>query len=161
MNRPKPHPAEVIANEILFDVAKVIKKKYKIKERGIGSGMPDWIIESFSIEFETKGPFPKSQLRKILLDSADELTNHINSNNEVQKYLVKRPFNINDVDIIIYNHDKDRREVYEPEIATAYISQGRLIFHTLDRGQLGFKNTYEETYEEALQKLQNPSQEDS
>ena len=47
--------------------------------------------------------------------------------------------------------------MYDPEISTADISEGILTYQTKDEKSIyGYKNTYTETYEEALQALQSP-----
>ena len=55
----------------------------------------------------------KRQLRELLIKSAQELLNQVNENEEIQKFLKEPPFTIKNVQIIIYNHDKKGREVYE------------------------------------------------
>ncbi len=65
-----------------------------------------------------------------------------------------RPFTIENIQIIIYNHDKNGREVYDPEISTAEISQGILSYQTADSNDtFKYKNEFTETYEEALKAI--------
>ena len=56
-------------------------------------------------------------MRELLIKSAQELLNQINENKEIQEFLKERPFTIKNVQIIIYNHDKNGQEVYDPDIS--------------------------------------------
>jgi hypothetical protein len=80
-----------------------------------------------------------------------------NENEEIQNFLKERPFTIKNIQIIIYNHDKEGREVNDPGIATAQISEGILTYRTVDSTDtFKFKQQFEESYEEALKALSNP-----
>ena len=60
------------------------------------------------------------------------------------------------VEIIIYNSDENGRDVSDPEISTARISQGNLIYRTTDQDdKFKFKNRFEESYEEAIKSISN------
>ena len=81
----------------------------------------------------------------------------MNENEEIQKFLKEPPFSIKNIQIIIYNHDKEGREVYDPGIATAQISRGILTYRTVDSTDtFKFKQQFEESYQEALKALSNP-----
>ena len=59
--------------------------------------------------------------------------------------------------IIIYNHDKDGKEIYDPNISGAQIAQGILTFRTADKSDtFRFKNQFEESCDEALKALSKP-----
>jgi hypothetical protein len=79
------------------------------------------------------------------------LLHYINENNEIQNFLKEPPFTIRNVEIIIYNHDKQGRSLSDPEISMARISQSILIYRTIDpQDFFKYKNEYEESYDEAL-----------
>lgn len=146
-----PSKGEQLVNATLAKTAKVIKNKYDIKPCGMGAAMPGGPIQELTLCFDTKSIHTKEQLRRLLIESAQELLNQINRNNEIQEFLKTRPFTIKNVEIIIYNHDKNGREVYDPGISTAAISQGILTYHTVDPADtFKYKNEFEESYEEAL-----------
>jgi len=93
-------------------------------------------------------------LRRLLIESANELLKQVTENEEIQQFLRERPFTIKNVQIIIYNHDKKGREVYDPGIATAEISEGVLTYRTVDSADtFKFKQQFQESYEEALKAL--------
>lgn len=152
-----PPKGEQLVNSILAETAELIEKKYNIKSCGAGAAMPGGPIKELTLCFDTKFIHTKQQLRELLIISAQELLRHVNKNNDVQKFLKERPFTIKNVQIIIFNHDKDSREVYDPNISGAQIARGVLIYRTVSKSDgFRFKDQYEESYDEALKTLQNP-----
>ena len=104
--------------------------------------------------FDTKYPHTKEQLRELLIKTAQELLDQVNENKEIQKFIKEPPFTIKNIQIIIYNHDKDGREVYDPDISGAQIAQGVLTFRTVDKSDtFRFKDQFEESYDEALKAM--------
>ena len=119
--------------------------------------MPGGPVQELALCFDTKYPHNKEQLRELLIKSANELLNQVTENEEIQKFLKERPFTIKNIQIIIYNHDKEGREVYDPGIATAQISEGVLTYRTVDSTDtFKFKQQFKESYEEALKALSAP-----
>src|SRR5262249_1376370 len=122
-----------------------------IKPCGMGAAMPGGPIQELILCFDTKQPYTKEELRGLLIKSAQELLNHISQNNEIQQFLMIRPFTINNVQIIIYNHDENGMGLQDPEISTAEISEGILTYRTIDpEDTFKFKHQFEESFEEAL-----------
>jgi hypothetical protein len=147
----QPSRGEQLVNSISANTAKIIEKKYNLKACGSGAAMPGGPIQEVTLCFDTKCSHTKEQLRELLVKSALELLSQINKNNEIQQFIKTPPFTIKNVEIIIYNNDKNGRDIYDPEIATARISQGNLIYRTAEKSAtFKFKNRFEESYEEAL-----------
>jgi hypothetical protein len=144
--------AERIVNKILYQTASSIKEKYKFNSAGTIVSMPQGNVKKLGLAFDPRQRFSKEQLRELTVQLGAELLNHINSNEEIQASLVKRPFTIENVEIIIYNDDKQGYSIYDPEIAVAHLAQGIIIYKTNDPDkEYRYKNEYEETYEEAFQ----------
>ncbi|MBS0654391.1 MAG: hypothetical protein JSR46_01315 [Verrucomicrobia bacterium] len=147
-----------LVNITLSTTAEKIKKAYGLDPMGSGAAMPGGPIRELTLAFGTREPYTKEKLRDLLIKCANELVDQVNENKEMQQYLIKAPFTIENVQIIIYNHDKTGREVFEPEISTAEISEGILTYRTTDPTEpLRFKNRIKETYAEALQALSSNS----
>lgn len=145
---------EELVNITLAKTAKIIKEKYKIRPCGVGVAMCGGPIQELTLCFSTDFPHSKEQLRTLLIKSAQELVLQVTENKEIQEHLKKPPFVIKNVQIIIYNHKKDGSEVYDPGISTADISNEILTFSTVDSlNTFRYKNEFEETYEEALEKM--------
>ncbi len=117
--------------------------------------MPGGPVRELGLAFDTEGPFTKEYIRQLLIEFAHELLNQINSNEEFRPYLIKYPFTIENVQIIIYNSDKKGEMVFDPEIGVANIMLGKLNFRTYDPESeyCKTKNEFSETYEEALELL--------
>ena len=151
-----PSEGEERVNKLLSNTAKIIQSKYGLQPCGVGVAMPGGPIREVTLCFETKNSFTKEQLRNLLIESSKELLDQVRSDEKIQKFLKERPFTIKNVEIIIYNHDKNGRGLRDPQISIARISQGTLIYLTIDpENSFNFKNEYEETYEEALNLIKN------
>ena len=156
-NKYERHPADILVDEILLNSAILIEKKYNIKTVGSGANMPGGDINCLALSFDSKSSYSKKDLRVMLIGCANELLNQINTNEKIQEYLVKRPFTIENVQLIIFNYNSEGRYVYDPDIFVAEILGGILTYQTKDpKKEFGYKNTYRETYEEALQALLSP-----
>lgn len=142
---------EQLVNGILTKTAINLEKKYNIKSCGTGAAMPGGPVKEHTLCFETKSMLNKEQLRKLLIILAQELLTQVNENNEIQEFLKERPFTIKNIQIILYNHDKEGREVYDPNISGAQIAQGILTYRTVNKSDtFKFKDQFEESYDEAL-----------
>ena len=148
---------EQLVNSILGKTAKIIKDKYNLKPCGSGTAMPGGPIQEVTLCFDTKLPYTKNQLRELLIKSAEELLNQVNEDKEIHQFLKDQPFTIRNVEIIIYNNDKNGLEVFDPAISVARISQGNLIYRTTDvNDTFKYKKEFQESYEEALKTLSTP-----
>ncbi len=153
----QPSKGEQLVNSILGKTAKIIKEKYNLKPCGSGAAMPGGPIQEVTLCFDTKLSFTKNELRELLIKSAKELLNQVNEDNEIHQFLKDHPFTIRNVEIIIYNHDKNGRGVFDPAISVARISQGNLFYRTTDvNDTFKYKNEFEESYEEALKAISKP-----
>lgn len=148
---------EQLVNRTLVKGAKIIYEKYDLKPCGEGAAMPGGPIQGLTLCFNTTSPLSKEQLRELLIKSAQEVVQLVQEDNEIQEFLKDPPFHIGNVQIVIFNRDKNRREVFDPGISTAQISQETLSYATIDKSDtFKYKNEFEETYEEALKALAKP-----
>jgi len=128
-----------------------IERKYNLTCTGTGGKAFGGPITQFSLSFDIRAPLSKEDLRKILIYSSKDFLSIVNSDKEVQPYLVPKPFKLENIEILIFNNDKTGRKTFDPLISVAKISDGILIFRTNDPDkEFAYKNNYEETYEEAL-----------
>jgi len=146
------NPAE-IAGDILDNTeAFALKKKFPLHACGTGMMMPSGVVQKLTLCFQSKTLLTRNQLRVLLIECGEELLQQINSNKHIQRFLVKNPFTIKEVSIVIYNKDKEGNTPYDPLIVTADISGSILTFFTKDpQDKWVYKNEFEETYEEALE----------
>ena len=153
----EPSKATLLVNKVVGKTQRILVKKYPFKTIGVGLGMPEGIIEAVDLSFYSTEKLTKEILRMRLIDSAQELLKQINNNEEIQSYLIKSPFTIENVQIIIYNSDIDGMDLYDPEICVAEISYGILTYNTNDpEDEYKYKNEFIETYDDALRALLAP-----
>lgn len=148
-----------LVNEVLAKSSKVIEMKYKYQVRKIGEGaaMPEGVIHKLNLSFATDETLTKECLRKLLIEFAQVVVTQVCLNTEIQAYLITTPFTIKNVQIIIYNHDKNGMTPKDPEISVAEIYDGILNYLTNDpEDDFKYKNEYEESYEEALKAILAP-----
>ena len=117
--------------------------------------MPSGIIRDIDLFFDTRAAYTKEELRKLFISLAQEMVNQVQLHPEIEPFLKKAPFGIENTHIIIYNYDSKGRNLQDPQISTADISEGIITYRTTDpEDHYRFKNRIKETYEEALQELQ-------
>ena len=145
---------EQLVNITLANTARIIKEKYNLIPCGEGAAMPGGPIQKLILCFFTKYPYSKEQITSLLIQTSQELLNQVHENKEIQEFLNERPFTIRNIEIIIYNHDKNGREVYNPEISTARISNARLVYRSVDpEDMFKYKNEFYEKYEDAIKSI--------
>jgi hypothetical protein len=148
---PYLSPEEKLVNNIIGKSARIIKEKYDLHPCGAGSSMPGGIVRKLILCFDTKEILTKEELRKLVIQCANEMLNPVLVCDEIQQYLVKRPFTIENIEVIIFNKDKKGSIGYAPLISTAQILQGILTYRSFDQDDIfKLKNEYNETYKEAM-----------
>lgn len=149
-----PSKGEQLINSTLAKTAKIIQKKYNIRPSGVGVAMPGGPIQEVTLCFDTKYHHTKEQLRTLLINITKELVEEVNENKEIQEFLKKPPFTIENVEIVIYNHDQNGRSICDPDVSLAEISQAKLIYRSIDpKDSFKYKSRFEECYEEALKAI--------
>jgi hypothetical protein len=150
----QPDRDEQLVNEIIAKTAKVIKKEYGLQPCGSGASMPGGPIRKINLCFDARSSYTKDQLRELLIKITEKMVSEVNGNEEVQKFLFERPFTEKNVQITIFNYDKDGNKLYDPDICGAQVSAEGLLYLTKDiNHQFNYKNEFEESYEAALKLL--------
>jgi hypothetical protein len=143
--------AEQSVNQILYETSSSINKKYKLNTGGTIVSMPRGNIKSLGLSFDSRQNLSKEQMRKLLIQLSGEFLHKINTNEDIQPYLTKRPFTLENIQIQIFNHDEHGNWTSDPEIGIGRVSQGGISYSTYKpNNEYGYKNNFKETYEEAL-----------
>ena len=151
---PLVSKAETVADSIIATTVKSIEKQYNLRSIGGGFVMPDFIIKEFTLCFYTKIPVSQEKLRIMLLSSARELLQNINSNDEIRYAMVVYPLTEKNIQIIIYNRDLNGNEVFDPGISTAELSHGMITYSTVaSENRYQYKHEFDETFQDAVEKL--------
>jgi hypothetical protein len=127
--------------------------KYNITFAGQTATSPGGILERAGLIFTTREPFSKEMLRRFLVECSIELLAQMNSNANVQPFVEQFPLTIRNIKILIYNKDKDNRDVFTPEMSSASITNGILLYRYWTQGFLSVDKELEEAFEEALEKI--------
>lgn len=145
---------ERIVNETICKIAASLQKKYKMQPIGTSISMPDGIVKELGIDFQIIGPLTREELRKILVDCAQELLSVVNTTNELLPFLEKTIFSVDNVDINLFIVDTNGVRLEQPNIGVAGIIRGKLDYEILVTEDIPIvKNSYVETYEDALKFL--------
>lgn len=143
-------PYVEMASKIRSEIAQKLAKRYNMKIFGIGGGMAD-CVNFLGLDFQIRGPLTKEQLRRILIDSVQELLNAINENEQIRPYLKNYPFTEKEISITLFIKDPNGNKIYDPEIGIASAGQGTMYYYTDDKENLYvYKQEIEEDYETAL-----------
>ncbi|MCW3109843.1 MAG: hypothetical protein JWQ09_4349 [Segetibacter sp.] len=121
--------------------------------------MPGGIVKLLGLDFQMVGPLQKEEIRKLLIQLAQEFLIYVNSNEAIKPYLEHYPFEIKDIDIILFFIDSQGKELEDPKIGIAEISGGELSYETITTTDNipSIKQRLKESYEEALKAtLANP-----
>lgn len=147
----QPSSGGQLVNEIIAKTAEAVKNEYGLQPCGASVSMPGGPIKTINLSFTSYQSYSKDDLRSLLIKIADKVVVEVNKNKEIQKFLLKTPFNEKNVNIVIFNYNEKREKLYDPAICGAQISEDGLMYRTNDiEVKFKYKNEYEETYEEAL-----------
>jgi hypothetical protein len=148
-------PAESTVNSLLDKNAKFLSKKYKMRAIVTNVAMPGGVVKLLGLDFQIQGPITKNELRKILINSANDFISTINQNKDIHQYLEHNPFDINAMDITLFLIDSEGDSINHPDIRVASIRDNKLTYKTYITTDIPkLISREEETYEEALKKLQ-------
>jgi hypothetical protein len=78
----------------------------------------------------------------------------VNEDKGIQQYLLNRPFEISNVQVILYIHDKNQKQALDPYISTAEISGNNLTYRIFaEKDGILVITSVIESYEDALKAL--------
>lgn len=146
-----------IVHRIVREVSDKYEKKYKLSFSGISLAAPRGIYNDIGISFDYKGILSKDQARKILVESATDLIEKINANEELRPYLKNYLFTGGNVTINIFFHSLDGKSIYYPEmtIVSFYSDTLRYKYDSPDTEHIAdYYLVEKESLEEARQILE-------
>lgn len=140
--------------ELNAKAAKVLEKKYHLECVGSGAGGDPATIERISLTFYARGEVNINQARNLLITVVKEYIEIINTNKKFRPFMKNYPFTPENIDLVIFFTKKDGRDSYHPNIEVASSTRGNVDLKTYEEGKNGPKEWTEESYEEALEKVQ-------
>jgi hypothetical protein len=150
---PHLQPSEKgrIASEIRSQTARKLEAEMGLIPFGFGGQMMGQ-IERLCLTFQYRHPVNIENARRILVQAGSKFMNEINSNEKVRQYLSNYPFEPKNIEIKIVLKKTNGSKVEKGELALIALRDGMLQYNFND-SDYSFK-TIEETYEQALEKLQ-------
>lgn len=154
-------PYVEMASKIRGTTAQKLAKRHNMNIFGIGGGMAD-CVNFLGLDFLIQGPLSKEQLRRILIDSVQELLKAVNGNEEIRPYLKNYPFTEREISVTLFIKDPNGKKIYDPEIGVASAGQGTIYYYTDDKENMYvYKQEIKEDYETALKIVQEENKKQS
>lgn len=153
---PEYHPVdyERLSDKVTYQVINELQKKHGLVFAGIGGGMMGNIRE-MSISFDLFHEVDLSEARALSIDCGQTYLQAINDSKELRPYLREYPFTIKGVRILIWIHKKHWLKVEVGSICFISLSNGTLRYRIQKPSEFDSNDILlEETYEEALKKLE-------
>jgi len=144
-------PSEKAVIQVINKTADTIEKKYNITRTGYGVNGD---IKFLEICFQIAHPMKKNEARKVLLDCQGIFLSNINSSEKLRPALKNYPFGNENAGIKFFFSTPSGGEIFHPNICVAAINKRGLYFRTDDpENEFRYKETYQETHEEAIAKV--------
>lgn len=146
---------DVLSDRRIIKTGKRLEQKYNMSISAVGGATKEglWLL---TVMFDRKGePMTIEEGRRVIIDCIQEYLKDINNDEELRPYLKVYPFTIDNLHVAIINFAKDGSLVFDPILELITSRQEKIIYRTRDSAdKYKYKNTFEETYEEALGILQ-------
>ena len=106
------------------------------------------------MSFDCYNEITMDQGRELLIYCVSEYLSAINSNEKIRPYLIHYPFTPKDVEIRIFIHRPDHRDVPMGALTVVSEMDGQLVYKILQPDPIVLKRIHEEPYEEAVEILE-------
>ena len=151
-NIDRPSEKVRIASKVRSEAAKKIQNELGLIPCGFGGGMMHK-IRNLHLAFFYYEPLDLKNSRKMLIQAANIFLNEINSNEKIRPYLCEYPFLPKDISLLIVLQKSDGSKVDKGDLTLVSISDGIVEFKLLE-SEYSLHVLHEESYEEAIEKLQ-------
>ncbi len=149
--------SEQSVNRLLHQISVLFDKKYKLQTCATIVSMPGGEVRLLGFHSHIKGPLSREHIRKILINSAQDFLDFVNSNDSIKPYLKNYPFEIKNIEIIIIITNSKGIGLDDPYIGIAEIFREKIVYQNLITTDIpSIKSEFEESYEEALKICKGP-----
>ncbi|MBI3259663.1 MAG: hypothetical protein HYZ54_09345 [Ignavibacteriae bacterium] len=154
-DNPPPRNYERFADKITTNVAKKLKEEHDLYLVGIGGSMM-YSVETMSMSFRYYHDITLEEARKLLATAVKEYLSAINSDEKIRPYLKEYPFTAKNVEIDVLIFQANDPQALSDKIYYISAMNDLLSYYVADKtGQSGRRAICKESYEEALQLLEN------
>lgn len=143
---------ERLSNEVIRKAAKQIREETGLIPCGTGGGALDQ-IRMLAISFDYKNELDIDSSRKLLIAATEKFVSIVNSDEKIRSYLINYPFQVRNVEMRIFIQKKDGSNLEQGKLVVISVTEGVLKYKVNAPDGWGLDTIYQETYEEALQKL--------
>lgn len=148
--------SEKIYYEFLNREGKEIGIKFGMRQCGSGGGAKDGLTWLISLSFQRYDSLlTEEEARKLIIEVVYDFLEAVNHDAILKPYLRDNPFTSKNIELTIYNYDRDKRDVYYPFIGVVSNREGKIgYFTTEESNKYRYKTEKYETYDEAVAILQ-------
>ena len=143
---------EQIADHVIHQVALTLKKEKGLQVIGTGGGMMHE-IHMLALSFEYNQLLDASEGRVLMTSAINTFLSAINTDEKIRPYLLNYPFEPDDIELRIFLTKPDRSQVPLGQLCLISSTQGVFHYKIHDPTTAHLVTAYEETYQEALDKL--------
>lgn len=146
-----------LANQVRRKVAIRLKDEAKLCPCGtIGQMLRE--IQVLGLSFYYYQPVDIIGGRKLLIKSIEAVICEVNNETQIHPFLAQNPFTPNNVEIRIYLWNHDGTTVSSGSLCTLVAEEGKLNYKIKNpENNFDLITVHQETYEEALQRLADPT----
>ncbi len=156
LHKPPKTNKQKLANEIRHKVALQVKQETGLRPVGtMGQMLHE--IQKLGLSFYYYQPVDIVEGRKLLIKAVDTMLQEINSDTRIHPYLIRYPFMPRNVEMTIFLRNPDGRDVAPGTLRIIEAIDGCFCYQIDNPKTNRFTTIYKETYEEALQRLADPS----
>ena len=144
----KAHTAALVKKKAAIQ----LQKELELQPIGTGGQMMNE-IRMLALSFEYDKPIDACKGRRLLLTAVDTFLSVINADENIRPYLYRYPFTPKNVEIRIFIKNHDRSQVPIGQLCILSSIEGTIEYDIHDPTTTHLVTAYEETYQEALDKL--------
>ena len=146
---------EKIELKIISKVCRKLEKEKKIFFCEIGNEKKEnFYIRSIGFKYFEK--LTIDEMRKLLIYIVNQFIENYNSSDDLLSD-VKTLYRVKNFEIVVYLREKNGDFIPYPELTMGELYNNRLIYSSMDVIKYKIETLYQETYEEAVEKLKNKS----
>ena len=146
-----PSEKECLSNIITKNVATQLKNELGLLPFGSG-GRAREQIKMLAISFLYRHPLEIEEGRELLITAVEKFAAKINANEAIRPYLNNYPFGPKNIEIRIFIQAPNGKDFGSEKLCLIKAQEGFLKYE-IHSGEYNLKTVYEETFEEALHKL--------
>lgn len=132
--------------------ANILEKQFGLHCCGTGCKTNEY-IEKIALSFQVNRELNQDEARKLILAVTNQYITILNADQVFRPYMVKYPYDEENVEVTIYFKTKGYDSVFHPKIRVAYFDKGSFKFCTVHKSDTySYRDRICETYSEALEK---------